>query len=298
MKRVNVLLNPFKIMEILFTVAVALLPTWIMLYTRSWEDAFVYRMLCLFVQAFMLLIFVPSVSEYKKYPLYVLCDRTQVTAHYLSGRTLTIRKDQPVYYGQAYYSRRSSSALIYSNKVFHSTIPEYYPFLPVNITYNHSQMQLPLFFADKIFNRQRCTPVDQCSWEALTALFAPAPVRDDTPFTSPATTLILQFSDNALTAHQCGVHRCTVRLDSPVYFAVFRERARTTCLTPYVVISNERFQYYAVNAEHRSWLDKHDITKVIAFPYNNHSAAYCDFDNWICLGGFMELNRKNKQENK
>ena len=64
---------------------------------------------------------------------------------------------------------------------------------------------------------------------------------------------------------------------------------------PYIVISNEWFNYYKVNRTDRSYLSEYPMDTQVAFPYNAETAAICDFDNWHCVGGFGELNMKRSK---
>ncbi len=83
---------------------------------------------------------------------------------------------------------------------------------------------------------------------------------------------------------------CTVDLTEKVYYAVFRSREFGTSNTPYIVVSNEWFNYYTVNRPDRSYLSEYPMDTQVAFPYNADTAPICDFDNWHCVGGFAELN--------
>ena len=84
--------------------------------------------------------------------------------------------------------------------------------------------------------------------------------------------------------------QCTADLTQPVYYAIFRGEEYGSEGLPYIVISNEWFNYYNVIDHHRSYLSVYDSATQIVFPYNTETAAICDFDNWHCVGGFGELN--------
>jgi len=71
---------------------------------------------------------------------------------------------------------------------------------------------------------------------------------------------------------------------------VFRGAEYASKNKPYIVISNEWFNYYPVIDDDRSYLSVYDSATQIVFPYNAETAAICDFDNWHCVGGFAELN--------
>ena len=88
---------------------------------------------------------------------------------------------------------------------------------------------------------------------------------------------------------------CTVDLNETVYYAVFRSREFGTSNTPYIVVSNDWFNYYVVNRPDRSYLSEYPLDTQVAFPYNAETAAICDFDNWHCVGGFGELNMKRSK---
>ena len=89
--------------------------------------------------------------------------------------------------------------------------------------------------------------------------------------------------------------QCTANLTQPVYYAIFRSGEYGSEGLPYIVISNEWFNYYPIIDDHRSYLSVYDSATQIVFPYNAETAAICDFDNWHCVGGFGELNMKRSK---
>ena len=99
----------------------------------------------------------------------------------------------------------------------------------------------------------------------------------------------ITLSANHFSTVLLGKMRCRVQLQQPVYFALFRCMEYELENDLYVVISNASFTYYMVTEPKKSYLSKYDQSKQVAFPYNADTAPYCDFDNWICVGGKREL---------
>lgn len=105
----------------------------------------------------------------------------------------------------------------------------------------------------------------------------------------------IAITEDTVETHWFGQTFCSVILKEPVYYAVFRGREYGTEGKPYIVISNEWFNYYKVNRTDRSYLSEYPMDTQVAFPYNAETAAICDFDNWHCVGGFGELNMKRSK---
>ena len=100
----------------------------------------------------------------------------------------------------------------------------------------------------------------------------------------------VHFEEKAVTSSLFRKIQCTVDLTQPVHYAVFRGGEYGSEGFPYIVISNEWFNYYPIIDDHRSYLSVYDSATQIVFPYNADTAPICDFDNWHCVGGFGELN--------
>lgn len=105
----------------------------------------------------------------------------------------------------------------------------------------------------------------------------------------------ISITESTVETHWFGQILCSVNLNETVYYAVFRGKEYGTGGTPYIVISNEWFNYYTVNRTDRSYLSEYPMDTQVAFPYNAETAPICDFDNWHCVGGFAELNIKRSK---
>lgn len=100
------------------------------------------------------------------------------------------------------------------------------------------------------------------------------------------------LGEHTVETHFLGRKLCVVDLNETVYYAVFRGRENDAVNTPYIVVSNQWFNYYTVNRPNHSYLSEYPMDTQVAFPYNAETAPLCDFDNWHCVGGFGELNMK------
>ena len=105
----------------------------------------------------------------------------------------------------------------------------------------------------------------------------------------------VSFGENAVTSKLFKREQCTVDLTQTVHYAVFRGAEYGSKGKPYIVISNEWFNYYPIIDSDRSYLSVYDAATQIVFPYNAETAPICDFDNWHCVGGFGELNMKRSK---
>ena len=105
----------------------------------------------------------------------------------------------------------------------------------------------------------------------------------------------VSFTESTVISKLFKKEQCTVDLSHPIHYAVFRGAEYASKNKPYIVISNQWFNYYPIIDDDRSYLSVYDSATQIVFPYNEETAPICDFDNWHCVGGFGELNMKRSK---
>ena len=96
--------------------------------------------------------------------------------------------------------------------------------------------------------------------------------------------LTLKIDEKTFSSFLFGKLKCKVFMEREIYYVLFKCRESNTNTKHYIAISNECFDYKEkkniFNWPGRTFVDCHDISRIIILPYNKKTKHLCTIEKW------------------